>query len=241
VRRAVADMGVSYPVAVDNDYAVWEAFANHYWPALYFVDAEGRIRHHQFGEGRYEESELVLQQLLGEAGARGFGGEPVAVDAPGIEAAADWANLESAENYLGYERSDDFASPGGAVFDRRATYAVPDRLRLGHWALGGTWTVGGGGVVLDEPGGRIAYRFHARDLHLVMGPVDRGASGRFRVLLDGQPPGRAHGGDVDEQGVGTVNEQRLYQLIRQPGPIEDRAFEIEFLDPGVQALVFTFG
>jgi thiol-disulfide isomerase/thioredoxin len=241
VRQAAQDMDVSYPVAVDSDYAIWRAFANRYWPALYFVDARGRIRHHQFGEGDYEPSELIIQQLLGEAGADDVDHDLVSVEAHGAEAAADWGSLESPENYLGYERTDNFASPGGVALNERRVYDIPAQLRLNHWALSGEWTVGSAAVVLDDAPGRIAYRFHARDLHLVMGPVTRGGSARCRVLLDGQPPGAAHGGDVDEHGNGTVTDQRLYQLIRQPDPIRDRQFEIEFLDPGLEAVVFTFG
>ena len=241
VRRAVRDLGVSYPVAIDSDYAVWRAFRNHYWPALYFADAQGRIRHHHFGEGEYEQSEMVIQQLLAEAGSGGTAPEFVPVDARGIEAAADWAELESPENYTGYERTENFASPGGVVPGRTYSYAVPERLRLNHWALSGDWTIGDQAVTLNTPGGRIAYRFHARDLHLVMGPAAAGTSVRFRVLLDGQPPGAAHGADVDDEGHGQASQQRLHQLIRQPGPITDRTFEITFPDPGAAAYAFTFG
>jgi thiol-disulfide isomerase/thioredoxin len=241
VRRAAKDMRVDYPVAIDNHYSIWRAFNNSYWPALYFVDAQGHIRHHQFGEGEYEESEMVLQQLLEEAGNGGIGHDLVSVDARGAEAAADWDSLRSPENYLGYERTENFASPGGAVLDEPRVYAAPTRLRLNHWALSGDWTIEQQATVLNEANGRIAYRFHARDLHLVLGPAARGTSVRFSVLIDGQPPGAAHGIDVDEQGNGTVSEQRLYQLIRQPKPIADRQFEIEFLDSGVEAFAFTFG
>jgi thiol-disulfide isomerase/thioredoxin len=241
VRRAVKDMRVDYPIAIDNDYALWRAFDNHYWPALYLVDAQGHIRHHQFGEGDYEQSEMILHQLLTEAGIGDIGQELVSVDAGGVEAAADWASLRSPENYLGYERTENFASPGGAVLDARRVYAAPARLRLNQWALAGDWTVERQATVLNEANGRIAYRFHARDLHLVMGPAARGTSVRFRVLIDGQPPGAAHGLDVDDQGNGTLSEQRLYQLIRQAQPIADRLFEIEFLDAGVETFAFTFG
>ena len=241
VRRAAKDMRVDYPIAIDNDYAIWSAFNNRYWPALYFVDAQGHIRHHHFGEGEYEQSEMVIQQLLAEAGIDGSGHDLVSVDARGAEAPADWGSLRSPENYVGYERTANFASPGGAVLDERRVYDVPARLRLNHWALLGDWTVKRQATVLNEANGRIAYRFQARDLHLVMGPAARGPSVRFRVLIDGQPPGAAHGIDVDQQGNGTVAEQRLYQLIRQPKPIADRHFEIEFLDSGVEAFAFTFG
>jgi thiol-disulfide isomerase/thioredoxin len=241
VRQAVEELGVDYPVVVDNDYAIWTAFDNHYWPALYFVDAEGKIRHHRFGEGGYEQSEMILQQLLVDAGAADVGDDLVSVEADGPEVAADWDNLWSPENYLGSERSENFASPNGAVLGRRHVYDTPPTLRLNHWALAGDWTVKRQPVVLNEAEGRIAYRFHARDLHLVMGPAARETPVRFRVLLDGASPGAAHGTDVDDQGNGTVTEPRLYQLIRQPGPISDRTFEITFLDPGVQAYAFTFG
>jgi thiol-disulfide isomerase/thioredoxin len=241
VRRAAKEMGIAYPIATDNDYAIWRAFKNHYWPALYFVDAQGRIRYHHFGEGEYERSEMIIQQLLSEAGTAGIGDELVSVDARGAEAAADWGSLKSPENYVGYERTQNFASPGGAVLDKRRVYAAPTRLRLNHWAPSGDWTVKKQATVLNKANGRIAYRFHARDLHLVMGPAARGTAVRFRVLIDGQPPGAAHGIDVDDQGNGTVTEQRLYQLIRQPKPIADRQFEIEFLDSGVEAFAFTFG
>jgi thiol-disulfide isomerase/thioredoxin len=241
VHRAVQDLRVEYPVAIDNDYAVWGAFANHYWPALYFADPQGRIRHHHFGEGEYQQSEMVIQQLLAENGPADAGHELVSVDARGAEAPADWAALRSAENYTGYERTENFASPGGAIPGKRHTYAAPAELRLNHWALSGDWTVEEQAVTLNQAGGRIAYRFHARDLHLVMGPTAAGRPVRFRVLIDGQPPGAAHGADVDDHGHGTVTQQRLHQLIRQPGPITNRNFEITFLDPDIQAYVFTFG
>jgi thiol-disulfide isomerase/thioredoxin len=241
VRRALKDMGVVYPVALDNDYAVWRAFQNQYWPALYLVDPQGHIRHHHFGEGNYEQSERIIQQLLAEAGVGGVGRELVPVDARGAEAAADWGSLKSPENYLGYERTENFASPGGVIPDKSRVYAAPTQLRLNQWALSGDWTVGRQSVRLDKAGGRIAYRFHARDLHLVMGPAVRETSVRFRVALDGQPASATHGVDVDDRGNGTVTEQRMYQLIRQPKPIADRQFEIEFLDSGAEAFAFTFG
>jgi thiol-disulfide isomerase/thioredoxin len=241
VRRAVKDMRIGYPIAVDGDHVIWRAFDNQYWPALYFIDAQGRARHHYFGEGSYEQSEMIIQALLAETGIGGFDREPVSVDARGIEAAADWGSLKSPENYLGYERTQNFASPGGAVLDKPRMYELPARWRLNEWALSGDWTVQRGTAVLNKPNGKIAYRFHARDLHLVMGPAAPGTPVRFRVLIDGQPPGAAHGIDVDEQGAGTVSEQRLYQLIRQPKPVADRQFEIEFLGSGVEAFAFTFG
>jgi thiol-disulfide isomerase/thioredoxin len=241
VRRSVKDMRITYPIAIDNDYAIWRAFDNNYWPALYFVDAKGHIRHHHFGEGDYEQSERVIQRLLAEAGRGGTDHALVSVDAGEVEAAADWGSLKSPENYVGYERTENFASPGGAAFDKPHVYAAPRRLGLNQWALSGDWTVGRQATELNQAKGRIVYRFQARDLHLVMGPVAPGTSVRFRVLIDGQPPGAAHGLDVDAQGYGSVTEQRLYQLIRQPKPISDREFEIEFLDPGVAVFAFTFG
>jgi thiol-disulfide isomerase/thioredoxin len=241
VRRAAKEMGVNYPIAIDSDYAIWRAFGNYAWPALYFVDAQGRLRHRHLGEGDYKRSEMMIQQLLAEAGFGGFDRGLVSVDARGAEVAADWGNLRSPENYVGQERTENFASPGGAVLGKDRVYAAPARLRLNHWALSGDWTIKKQATVLNKANGRIAYRFHARDLHLVMGPAARGTSVRFLVLIDGQPPGAAHGIDVDDQGNGTVTEQRLYQLIRQPKPIADRQFEIEFLDSGVEAFAFTFG
>jgi thiol-disulfide isomerase/thioredoxin len=241
VRRAVRDLRVDYPVAVDNDYAIWTAFDNHYWPALYFVDAQGQIRHHRFGEGDYQMSEMVLQQLLTEVGGGGIDQELTSVDARGVEAAADWDSLWSPENYLGYERTDNFVSPTGSILDTSYAYAAPPRLGLNHWALSGDWTVGRQAIVLNQAGGQILYRFHARDLHLVMAPATPGGPIRFQVHLDGQPPGVAHGSDVDDQGNGALTDPRLYQLLRQPGPISDHTFEITFLDPGVQAHAFTFG
>jgi thiol-disulfide isomerase/thioredoxin len=241
VRRVVKDMRIDYPVAIDNDHVIWQAFNNIEWPALYFVDAQERVRHNYSGEGAYEQSEMVIQELLVEAGVGTVSHEPVSVDARGVEAAADWSDLKSPENYVGYRRTQNFTSPGGAVLDQPRAYMFPERLRLNDWALSGDWTVKNQATALNKPNGRLAYRFHARDLHLVMGPPAPGMSVRFRVLIDGQPPGAAHGLDVDEQGNGTVTEQRLYQLIRQPKPIADRQFEIEFLDPGVEAFSFTFG
>jgi len=241
VRWAAKDMKIDYPIAIDNDHAIWRAFNNDYWPALYFVDVLGHIRRRQFGEGEYEQSEMIIQQLLAEAGTGGIGHELVSVDARGAEVAADWSSLKSPETYVGYERAENFASPGRARLNKSRVYAAPARLGLNHWALSGDWTVEKESTVLNTAKGRIAYRFHARDLHLVMGPAARGTSVRFRVLIDGQPPGAAHGVDVDDQGNGAVTEQRLYQLIRQPKPIADHRFEIEFLDSGVEAFAFTFG
>jgi thiol-disulfide isomerase/thioredoxin len=240
VRSAVGSMGIGFPVVLDSDYAIWEAFANHYWPALYFVDATGTIRHHVFGEGDYDLSERVIRRLLEEAGSDADDRPLVSVAPDGVEAPADWPDLRTRETYLGSDRGSDFASPEPTTHGRRR-YTAPSALRPGQWALDGSWTVGSEAVVLDEPAGRIAFRFHARDLHLVMGPVTRGASGRFRVHLDGRPPGGARGGDVDDAGYGELADQRLYQLIRQPLPVADRLFEIEFTTPDVQALAFTFG
>jgi thiol-disulfide isomerase/thioredoxin len=239
VRRAVNEMQIDYPVAVDSEHAIWRAFNNQYWPALYFIDAQGRIRHQYFGEGSYEESEKVIQQLLAETGAK-IDAEPVSVDGRGIEAAADWASLRSPENYLGYDRTQNFAS-GEPALDEAHTYQAPARLRLNEWGLSGDWTVKRESSALNKAGSRIAYSFHARDVHLVMGPPSPGTPVKFRVSIDGQPPGAAHGIDVDEQGYGTVTGQRLYQLIRQPQPIVDRQFQIEFLGSGVEVFAFTFG
>ena len=241
VRRAITDLGVDYPVVVDNDYAIWSAFDNHYWPALYLIDAQGDIRHHRFGEGDYDRSERIIQRLLTDAGRGGVGQDMVAVEPAGVEAEADWDSLWSPENYLGYERTENFASSNGAVLETPYVYAAPARLRLNHWALAGDWTVKRQAIVLNQAGGRIAYRFHARDLHLVMAPPARETPVRFQVRIDNQPPGTAHGADLDDQGSGTLTDPRLYQLIRQPGPISDRTFEITFLDPGVRAYAFTFG
>jgi thiol-disulfide isomerase/thioredoxin len=241
VRQAVTEMTIDYPVVIDNDYSIWRAFSNNYWPALYFVDAQGKIRHHYFGEGAYEDLEMRLQQLLIEAGANGVVRDLAMVEAHGAEVAADWDNLRSGENYVGYARTQSFASPGGLTYGKRHLYAAPQRLGLNQWALTGEWTVGEEVTKLDTANGRISYCFHARDLHLVMGPAQQGNSVRFRVQIDGEPPRAAHGADVDSDGNGMVTAQRLYQLIRQPQPVADRLFEIEFLDAGAEAYAFTFG
>jgi thiol-disulfide isomerase/thioredoxin len=238
---AIQDMKIGYPVAVDSEFAIWRAFSNEYWPALYFVDSRGKIRHHQFGEGDYERSEKVIQELLTEAGATGVPADLVSVDAHGVEAGAAWDDLRSPETYAGYQRAQGFASPRGAAPDERRRYAFPTWLELNHWALAGDWTIADSSAVSNDVRVKVAYRFHARDLHLVMGPVARGSTVRFRVLIDEQPPGAAHGADVDAQGNGSVTEQRLYQLIRQPSPITDRLFEIQFLDSGAEIFSFTFG
>lgn len=241
VRRAASDMQIDYPIAIDNDYAVWRAFDNHYWPALYFTDTQGRIRHHHFGEGEYRQSEMVIQQLLEEASTTDHEHEPVSVDASGLEAPADWASLRSAENYTGYARTEMFASPGGPVPGMPSTYALPARLRLNEWAVSGEATMTAEATAFDATNGQVACRFHARDLNLVMGPATPGTSLQFRVGIDGQSPGEAHGSDTDADGVGTLSQQRLYQLIRQPGPVTDRTFDITFSDPGARAYCFTFG
>ena len=234
VLQAIKEREIDYPVAVDNDYAIWSAFDNHYWPALYFVDRDGIIRDHHFGEGRYEQSERVIQRLLG------IERELVFVEGVGLEAEADWDQLRTPETYLGYGRSEDFASPGGAAFDELSGYEIPERLRFNHWALAGEWTIGRENVVLDGAGGSIAYRFHARDAHLVL---SAGAHSPipFRVLIDGEAPGFAHGVDVDQDGNGLVREGGLYQLVRQDGEVRDRTLEITFHEPGAEAYVFTFG
>jgi thiol-disulfide isomerase/thioredoxin len=241
IREAAQNMRVGYPIAIDSDYMVWRAFSNQYWPAVYIADAQGRIRHHQFGEGGYAECEMVIQQLLREAGLSAVDDELVSIAPEGFEVQADWANLQSPETYLGYEQGRNFASPGGIGFDEARSYAAPDSLRLNQWALVRDWTVARGASVLNQADGRLVFRFHARDVHLVMGPPARGASVPFRVLVDGEPPGDAHGLDVDEEGHGTVAQQRLHQLIRERGSITDRTFEISFLEPGVEAYCFTFG
>lgn len=241
IARRAAEMSIDYPIAVDNDYRVWGAFANRYWPALYFVDAEGMIRHHRFGEGEYEYSEIVLQLLLSAAGASGVSRELVSIEPVGVEAAADWDELQTPETYVGYGRGENFASPGGVSADRPSHYEPPEGLRLNHWALSGAWMVGREAAVLNAEQGRIAYRFHARDLHLVLAREPGTGPVRFRVLLDGLPPGPAHGIDIDELGEGVLTEPRLYQLVRHRDRISDRLFEITFLDAGAQAYVFTFG
>jgi thiol-disulfide isomerase/thioredoxin len=241
VRKAVADLKITYPVAIDNDYAIWRAFANEYWPAIYFVDAKGRVRHNHFGEGDYDASERIIQQLLAETGAQAPGGL-VAVNAAGAEAAADAKDMQSPETYLGYDRAANFASPGGAVPDAPHNYAVPANLALNGWGLSGNWTIGSDDAVLDDKAGALAFRFHARDVHMVLGTPTGGAPVRFRVKIDGAAPGDNHGADVNADGVGVVTGQRLYQLVRQNDVAgADHTFEIEFLDPGVQAYTFTFG
>ena len=239
VRPAAKDLNVWYPIALDSDYEVWRAFSNQYWPAVYIADADGRIRHHQFGEGGYDDCERGIQQLLREAGVHGVGDDLVSPTPAGFEVQADWTNLRSPETYLGYAQGQGFASRSGVELGRPAGYELPPMLMLNQWALSGDWTIDAGASTLNAADGRIAFRFHARDVHLVMRAPD--APVPFQVLVDGEPPGDAHGLDVDEQGHGTVTDQRLYHLVRQPAPVAERQFEIEFLDPGVEAFAFTFG
>jgi thiol-disulfide isomerase/thioredoxin len=235
VRRAIAAMAIGYPVALDSDHSIWRAFHNAYWPALYIVDARGQIRYHHFGEGDYETAELVVRQLLGESPA-----PPVSVEASGVEAAADTSLLASPETYIGYERTRGFSSQSTMLRDLPREYSPPTDLRLDRWALAGTWTVGGEAAALDVAGGKIVYRFHGRDVHVVMGSKDGHSPIRFRVRIDGAPPGNAHGVDVDERGDGIAIEPRLYQVIRQPS-VRERTIEIELLDPGIAIYSFTFG
>jgi cytochrome c biogenesis protein CcdA/thiol-disulfide isomerase/thioredoxin len=241
VKQAVAKLRIDYPVAVDNDYAIWRAFSNEYWPADYFIDANGKIRHHFFGEGDYAESEKVIQQLLAEAGKGNLPAGMVSVSATGAEAAADEADVKSPETYIGFARSENFASPGGAVGDTPHLYSTGDLSHLNDWGLSGDWTIGGQSASLNKADGAIAFRFHARDLHLVLGPSAQGKPVRFRVTIDGAAPGESHGADTNADGEGVVTDHRLYQLVRQSGPVMDRTFTIQFLDPDVQAYAFTFG
>ncbi len=240
VKAAVADLKIGYPVAIDSDYAIWRAFDNQYWPAHYFIDAQGHMRYHHFGEGHYDESERVIQTLLAEAGDKGYGPGLVSVNAAGAEAAASMTETQSPETYIGYSRAANFVSPGGAVKDESHDYALATP-KLDQWSLGGDWTIGEEKATLNKEGGRITYRFRARDLHLVLGPTTEEKQIRFRVTIDGAAPGADHGADTDADGHGVVNEHRLYQLIRESGGVSDHTFEIEFLDPGVQAYAFTFG
>lgn len=234
VRRATKERAINYPVAVDNDYAIWNAFSNHYWPALYFVDSDGIIRDKHFGEGHYEQSERTIQRLLG------VDRDLVAVEGFGVEAEADWERLRTPETYLGYWGSAQFAPPDVLELDERRAFGVPDRLPFNNWALSGTWTIGREKVVLDQAGGSIAFRFQARDAHLVLSRGDPGPI-PFRVLLDGEPPGPSHGVDVDEDGIGLLEDSRLYQLVRTHDNVRERTLEISFLEPGAEAYVFTFG
>jgi cytochrome c biogenesis protein CcdA/thiol-disulfide isomerase/thioredoxin len=241
VEKAVRDLKISYPVAIDSDYKIWKAFNNEYWPAHYFIDGKGRIRYHHFGEGEYDESEHVIRELLKQNGAQLAASETISVSGAGAEAAPDSANRHSPETYVGYHRAEHFASTEAIAQDSKRAYTPQPRLSLNQWALGGSWKVGEESAVLQTAPGKIIFRFHARDLHLVLGTTKDGRPVRFTVKLDGTAPGDDHGTDVDSNGSGTVQDHRLYQLIRQKGPVEDRTFEIEFLDPGAQAFAFTFG
>jgi hypothetical protein len=234
VRQATRARGIDYPVAVDSEYEIWKAFDNHYWPALYFVDRDGIIRDHHFGEGGHDQSERVIQRLLGVER------ELASVEGLGVEAGADWDHLRTPETYLGYGRSENFASPRGAAFDARRAYEIPEHLRLNQWALAGEWTIGPENIVLHQAGGSIAYRFHARDAHLVLFTGAREPI-PFRVLLDGEAPKRSHGVDVDEEGNGVLRDGRLYQLVRVHDAVRERTLEITFLEPRAEAYVFTFG
>jgi len=241
VASVVRDRGIEYPVVLDSGYSIWRGFNNHYWPAVYIADVHGRIRYHHLGEGEYAMAEMVIQQLLMESGASSF--DPaLAILAPsGLELAADWSNLRSPETYLGSNRITGSALPDHLRFGEPHAYTAPRTLKLNHWALSGTWTIASHAALSNHPNARLRYRFHARDLHLVIGAASPAARIRFRVLLDGEPPGTAHGDDVYASGNGTIEDQRLYQLIRQPGRITDRVFEIEFLDSGAEVYYFTFG
>jgi cytochrome c biogenesis protein CcdA/thiol-disulfide isomerase/thioredoxin len=240
VKNAIATLKIGYPVAIDNEYKIWRSFENEYWPAHYFIDGNGKVRHHHFGEGEYDESEQIIQKMLKDAGNKNVPIGIVSVNASGAEAASDAGDVKSPETYVGYDRSNHFVSPGGAVADKDHTYAAGEP-QLNEWSLTGNWTVGPERAQLDEKDGSIVYRFHARDLHLVLGPSAEGSQIRFRVTIDGKAPGDAHGMDTDAEGNGVVTTQRLYQLVRAPGTVADRTFEIRFLDPGVQAYAFTFG
>jgi cytochrome c biogenesis protein CcdA/thiol-disulfide isomerase/thioredoxin len=241
VKKAVRDLGVDYPVAIDNNYAIWRSLNNEYWPAHYFADAQGHIRYHHFGEGDYAESEQVIQQLLAEAGHKDVANGLIDAHAQGVQMAADDADVRSPETYIGFQRAENFASAGGVKASKPYTYTAPVQPALNQWGLAGTWMVDGEHATLDGTSGRIVYRFHARDLHLVLGPGKDGKPVRFRVSVDGAAPGASHGTDTGEDGAGLVTEQRLYQLVRQNGAVGDHTFAIEFLDPGVQAYAFTFG
>ncbi|CRL50716.1 cytochrome c biogenesis protein DipZ [Pseudomonas sp. SIMBA_041] len=241
VTKAMKDLGINYPVAIDNDYKIWRAFNNEYWPAHYFADAQGRIRYHHFGEGEYAESERVIQQLLREAGTVNVADGLINAEATGVQLAPDMSEVQSPETYVGFQRAEHFVPETGLVPDKVAAYSPPAELALNDWSLDGKWNVGSERATSSAPASRIVYRFHARDLHLVLGPGADGKPVRFKVLIDGKAPGDAHGTDVAPDGSGRVNSQRLYQLVRQSGGVTDRTFSIEFLDPGVSAYAFTFG
>jgi thiol-disulfide isomerase/thioredoxin len=241
VGKAIQDMNIGYPVATDNNFDIWRSFQNQYWPALYLIDGSGKLRYQKFGEGDYEKIEFQIQKLLKEASSGNLSGPLVALQPQGFEVAADWDNLQSPENYLSYGRTEGFVSPEKVHVGKQVSFSIPGELKLNQWALAGVWTVGSENARLSKGQGKIIYRFHARDLHLIMGSAAPGTSVKFRVLLYGRPPGSAHGLDVDSNGYGTVTEHRMYQLIRQQGAITDREFEIEFLEPGVEVYDFTFG
>jgi cytochrome c biogenesis protein CcdA/thiol-disulfide isomerase/thioredoxin len=241
VTKAMKDLGINYPVAIDNDFKVWRAFNNQYWPAHYFADAQGRIRYHHFGEGEYAESERVIQQLLREAGAAKVADGLINASAEGVQLAPDMTEVQSPETYVGYQRAEHFVPETSLVPDKVSAYSAPSQLALNDWSLDGQWNVGPERATSSAPASRIVYRFHARDLHLVLGPGADHKPVRFKVLVDGKAPGDAHGTDVAPDGSGNVTEQRLYQLVRQTGGVTDRTFSIEFLDPGVSAYAFTFG
>ena len=241
VQRAVQKFGVTYPVALDSDQAIWNAFHNEYWPAHYFLDVNGKIRYAHFGEGDYDRSEQWIQELLKERDAKAMPGGTVSVQGQGVEAAPDMSDNRSPETYIGFSRAEHFASPGGFRMGMEKTYAAPTHPALNEWGFEGNWVDNLQRAVLASAGGKIVFRFHSRDLHLVLGPTENGKPVRFRITVDGQAPGESHGVDADAQGDGTVTEHRLYQLVRQKGTIADHTFVIEFLDPGVQAFSFTFG
>jgi len=241
VVSAARDFEVEYPVALDSGYDIWRAFDNHFWPAIYIADGHGRVRYHHFGEGEYAMTEMVIQQLLTTEGMGAVDLDLVSIDASGIALAADWQNLRSPETYLGSARLSGLATPDDARFGEPHDYTAPSGLRLNQWALAGKWTIWQHAATLNEPDGRIVFRFHARDVNLVMGPAEPETSMPFRVLLDGKAPKADHGVDVNEDGTGAVTGQRLYQLIRQTGSVEARLFEIEFGDAGLEAYSFTFG
>lgn len=241
VQEATASLGVNYPVALDSDYGIWRAFDNSAWPSFYFIEPDGKLRHRKLGEGDYDQSERLIQRMLSERAGTALSGAILAVHGAGAEADPDWRDLRSPETYVGYDKAEQFVSTPGMRKDVPTLYKAPARLHSNSWSLAGLWMVGGEFATLNEPSGKIAFRFHARDLHMVLTSESRARPVRFRVTLDGAPPGAGHGFDVDAEGRGTVQEPRMYQLIRQQGTITDRTFEIEFLDPGIRAYVFTFG
>jgi hypothetical protein len=241
VQRAVQKFGITYPVALDSNHSIWDAFHNEFWPAHYFIDVNGKVRHEHFGEGEYDQSERWIQELLKEGAAKTMAGDTVSVNAQGVEAAPDMSQVRSPETYIGYARAKNFASPGGIRQDMEQFYAAPEHPGLNQWGLAGKWADHEQSAQLKSAGGKIVFPFHARDLHLVLGPANDGKPVRFRVTIDGQAPGENHGVDTDAQGNGVVTEHRLYQLVRQKGSITDHVFVIEFQDAGVQAFAFTFG